>query len=316
MHDFNEIAIFAKVAQELSFTRAAQNLGIPKSTVSERVARLEARLGVRLLERTTRSLRLTPSGEAYHARVLRILKDLDEADTEIVASHHLPTGTLRLASPLVFAQLFLDDVVHEYLIRHPNVVVDMVVEDRPFDVIAENLDLAVHVVGPIDAHLVARKLGAVERWCVAAPSFLEGKTLPTDPLGLAGHDCIVGGFHRGTRWTFHRGDATVAVDVRARLGITSLELAHRAAVRGGGITISPSALCLEDVAAGRLVRLLADWTPEERTVSIVYPSQRHLAARVRSFIDLVVERWGDFKDLARSGLGGSETAERLRQLVR
>lgn len=300
MKDLNEVVVFAHVASELSFTRAAAVLGLPKSSVSDRIARLEARLGVRLLERTTRLLRLTPAGEAYYARVSRLMSELDDADAEIADSQQAPRGVLRVASPLTFAQLFLDEVIHEYLGLYPDVSVDLIAEDRAFKVIEEGLDLAVHVAGPLGAQLVARRLGVVEAWCVAAPSYLEAHGTPSEPSELSSHTCISGGFLRDPRWTFHRGDATVVVDVALRYMVTSIELAHRAVLRGDGIAISPGALSANDVTAGRLVRLFEDWSTSERVVSLVYPSRQHQAVRTRAFIDLVVERFNALKKRANS----------------
>lgn len=304
--DLNDVMVFARVARERSFTRAAESLGMPKSTVSERVARLEARLGVRLLERTTRSLRLTASGTAYFARVSRIAHELEEADAAVTADHKTARGLLRVASPLLFAQVFLADVVSEYLARFPEVQVELVVADRAFDVVAEDLDVAVHVLGGMDAQVVARKLGIGERQCVASPSYLAVRGTPQSPHDLADHDCLAAGPSRQVVWAFDRDGGTHAVSLVARYAVSSVELVHRAAVAGHGITVLPSFLCASDVAAGQLVRVLDAWSPGEVAVHLVYPSHRHLSARVRTFVDLVVERLPTFP----STLGSSPSSVR------
>jgi DNA-binding transcriptional LysR family regulator len=295
MTDLNDIVVFARVARERSFTKAARALGMPKSTVSERVARLEARLGVRLLERTTRSLRLTASGTAYFERVSRIVHDLDDAEAAVTAAHITPRGLLRVGSPLLFAQVFLADVVSDYLARFPEVQVEMVVADRPFDMLAEDLDVAIHVLGTMDAQLVARKLGIGERVCVASPGYIGARGMPEIPTDLGDHDCLGSGPTRQLTWSFDdKAGASHAVAVVARYAVSSVELVHRAALAGHGIVMLPSFLCASDLARGTLVRVLEGWSPGEVVVHLVYPSSRHLSARVRAFVDLVIARLPTF----------------------
>lgn len=293
MHDLNDVLVFAQVAREQSFTRAARALGLPKSTVSERVARLEGRLGVRLLERTTRSLRLTAAGAGYFARVARLSQELDEADRAVSASNTEPRGLLRVASPLLFAQVFLADVVVDYLARYPDVTVDLVAADRTFDLVEEGFDLGVHVVGPLDVSLIARKLGTGERWCVAAPAYLAARGAPLKPSDLPAHACIAAGAMRASPWVFTKQDVTTSVPVAPRYYVNSFELAQRAALRGLGVAVLPSFLCADAIREGKLERLLGAWSAGETTLHLVYPSHRHLSARVRAFVDLIVERGRD-----------------------
>ena len=294
MIDLNDIVVFARVAHERSFTKAARALGMPKSTVSERVARLEAKLGVRLLERTTRSLRLTASGTAYFGRVSRIVQELDEAEAVVTAAHAMPRGLLRVGSPLLFAQVFLADVVSDYLTRFPEVQVELVVADRAFDILAEGLDVAVHVLGAMDAQLVARKLGIGERVCVASPSYVATRGMPEIPTDLVEHDCLASGPTRQLTWSFEKAGASHAVAIVARYAVSSVELVHRAALEGHGIAVLPSFLCADDLEQGRLVPVLEGWSPGEVVVHLVYPSSRHLPARVRAFVDLVIARLPSF----------------------
>ena len=290
MIDLNDVVVFARVARERSFTGAAKALGMPKSTVSERVARLEAKLGVRLLERTTRSLRLTASGTAYFGRVARVVQELEEAEAAVAAAHKTPRGVLRVGSPLLFTRVFLADVVSEYLTRFPDVEVELIVADRAFDILEEGLDVAVHVLGTMDTQLVARKLGIGERWCVASPGYLDSRGTPASPTDLTEHSCLVNGPIRNVTWTFEREGHTRAIAVLARYAVTSVELVYRAALAGHGLAILPAFLCANDVAGGKLVRVLDGWSTEDTAVHLVYPSHRHLSARVRAFVDLVVER--------------------------
>lgn len=290
MADLNDIMVFVRVARERSFTKAGAMLGMPKSSVSERVARLEAQLGVRLLERTTRSLRLTESGNEYFAKVERVLTDLEEADAAVTAAHNTPRGVLRVGSPLLFAQVFLSDVVNDYMLRFPEVQVELVLADRNFDIIQEELDVAIHVIGQMDAQIIARKLGVGERFCVASPKYLAQHGTPKTPNDLPEHACLVNGPTRAVTWSFERERQTRAVSVLARYSITALAQVHQAALAGLGITLLPTFLVANDLETGRLARVLEDWHVPDTVVHLVYPSHRHLSARVRAFVDFVLER--------------------------
>ena len=290
MSDLNDIMVFVRVARERSFTRAGAALGIPKSTVSERVARLEAQLGVRLLERTTRSLRLTESGNEYYARVEKVVNDLEEAEAAVTAAHNTPRGVLRIGSPLLFAQIFLGDVIADYMKQFPDVQVELVAADRAFDVLQEELDVAIHVLGQMDAQIIARKLGVGERFCVATPEYLAKRGVPKTPADLADHSCIANGPTRSVTWTFERDRQTRPVSILARYCITSISQVQQAALAGLGITVLPSLICATELENGRFVRVLEDWTVPDTVVHLVYPSHRHLSARVRTFVDFVVER--------------------------
>jgi DNA-binding transcriptional LysR family regulator len=294
--DLNDIMVFVRVARERSFTRAATALGMPKSTVSERVARLEAKLGVRLLERTTRSLRLTASGTAYFGRVSCVVQELEDAEAAVTAAHKVPRGLLRVASPSLFAHVFLADVLSEYLTRYPDVQVELVLADRPFDVVEEALDVAIHLQmhGAMDANVVARKLGIGERNCVASKEYVAARGTPKTPADLTHHDCLMSGQTRTATWDFEREGQLESVSVTARYAVSAVDLVHRAALRGHGIAVLPSFLCANDVATGKLVLVLEGYTAAEVVVHLVYPSHRHLSARVRAFVDLVVERLPSF----------------------
>lgn len=288
--NLNDVLLFVQVARLQSFTTAARKLDLPKSTVSERIARLEKRLGARLLERTTRSLRLTETGSQYLARVEPVVADLEDADREITESHRATRGVLRIGSPLLFAQAFLTDVLAEYLERYPDIEIELLLADRVFDPIVENLDLAIVVNGPIGPDLVARKLAMSHRVCVVSPAYTAKRGAPTTPPELANHACLVAGASRKTRWLFTRRGATDKVNIVGRYSVTSVELVYRAALQGLGIAVLPAFLCIDALESGRLVRLFEDYGAEETVVHIVYASNRHLPARARAFTDHLVAR--------------------------
>jgi DNA-binding transcriptional LysR family regulator len=291
MQDLNEIAIFARVVKEESFTRAARALGLPKSTVSERVSRLEERLGVRLLERTTRHVRPTAAGAAYYERAARVVAEIEEANAAVTDIHRSPKGLLRIGSPLLFGHAFLGDFVAEFLVAHPEVEIELIVADRRFDVVEEGLDLAVHVIGPIEASLIARKIGSAERMCVASPAYLAQREPPKLPKELLEHSCLVSSNDRRATWVFSKEGRSESIAIQGRYSVNSLQLALSAALRGAGIAVLPAFFCAEALRAGRLSPVLEDWSPGRSEIHVVYPGSRHLSARVRLFVDALIDRF-------------------------
>jgi DNA-binding transcriptional LysR family regulator len=291
MQDLNEIAIFARVVREQSFTKAARVLGLPKSTVSERVSRLEERLGVRLLERTTRHVRPTAAGAAYYERAARVVAEIEEANAAITDIHRSPKGLLRVGSPLLFGHAFLGDFVADFLVEHPEIEVELIVADRHFDVVEEGLDLAVHVLGPIEASLVARKIGTAERMCVASPIYLAQREAPKTPKDLLLHSCLVSSNDRRANWVFSKDGRSESIAIQGRYSVNSLQLALSAALRGVGISVLPAFFCAEALRAGHLSPVLEEWSLGRSEIHVVYPGSRHLSARVRLFVDALIDRF-------------------------
>ncbi|HET7538787.1 MAG TPA: LysR family transcriptional regulator [Polyangiaceae bacterium] len=291
MQDLNEIAIFARVVKEESFTKAARALGLPKSTVSERVSRLEERLGVRLLERTTRHVRPTAAGAAYYERAARVVAEIEEANAAVTDIHRSPKGLLRIGSPLLFGHAFLGDFVAEFLVAHPEVEVELIVADRRFDVVEEGLDLAVHVMGPIEASLIARKIGSAERMCVASPAYLCQREPPKAPKELLKHSCLVSSNDRRATWVFSKEGRSESIAIQGRYSVNSVQLALSAALHGAGIAVLPAFFCAEALRAGHLAPVLEDWSPGRSEIHVVYPGSRHLSARVRLFVDALIDRF-------------------------
>ena len=289
MQDLNEIAIFARVVREQSFTKAARALGLPKSTVSERVSRLEERLGVRLLERTTRHVRPTAAGAAYYERAARVVAEIEEANAAVTDIHRSPKGLLRVASPLLFGHAFLGDFVADFLVQHPEIEVELIVADRHFDVVEEGFDLAIHVLGPIEASLVARKIGTADRMCVASPAYLAQHDAPTTPKDLLRHSCLVSSNDRRANWLFSKDGQSETITVQGRYSVNSIQLALSAALRGVGIAVLPAFFCAAALRAGSLSPVLVGWSPGRSEVHVVYPGSRHLSARVRLFIDALID---------------------------
>ncbi len=290
--DLNDMAVFARVVREGSFTAAARALGLPKSTVSQRVARLEVRLGVRLLHRTTRSVRATDAGAAYAERCARILSEAEEADAAATESHAAIRGRVRLATPELFAHAFLPAVIPEFLRHFPETELDVVIEERHVDLVREGLDLAVRVGRVGDAQLVSRRLGVAHHVLCASPRHARERGLPLAPADLRDAECVLYDLIPVPQvWRLERGREVVRIRPRGRLTVSSVTLAHKAALDGIGVASLPTFVCAADLEARRLVPVLPGWTTLHVPIQVVYPSRRHLPGRVRALIDLLVARY-------------------------
>lgn len=273
-----DMLLFATVVREGSFTRAAQRLGITKQTVSERIAKLEASARVRLLERTTRSLRLTDAGEAYAQRCALIAAQIEEANAELSRRHAEPVGTLRVSAPALYGRRFLAPVVADYLCRFPSVRVDVLLADRRVNLIEEGFDLAIRVGALEDSSLAKRKLGEGYIHYVASPEFVR-RHGALRPSALAATRTI--GVRRSETWAI--GGATSKIE--PVLVVNDLEIACDAAIAGVGVARLPSLVCRDAVHDGRLEVLFESTVPEARPVYAVYPSRAYLPAKVRVFVD-------------------------------
>jgi DNA-binding transcriptional LysR family regulator len=286
--DLNEILVYTRVVQAGSFTAAARALDMPKSTVSRKVSELEDRLGARLLQRTTRKLSLTDVGRMYYDHCARVIAEVEEADLTVTRMHAAPCGLLRVTTPLTFS--FLGPIVAELLRRHPRVQVEVVCTDRRVDLIEEGFDLALRAGLLGDSSLIARRLGHIRSVLVAAPAYLERRGVPASPADLEKHDRIVFGGHQGIHWKLQRAARLVEVTVPARLTVNDFDMLREAAGEGLGIAALPDYLCVQDIESGRLKRVLEDWSAPSRPVHAVYPSTRHLSAKVTAFLEVVRER--------------------------
>ncbi len=292
MIDLNEMLIFVRVVEQQSLTGAGRVLGLPKSTVSRKLSSLEDRLGVRLLQRTTRKMHLTPEGETYYARCSHIVAQIEEAEQSVISAVDKPRGTLRISAPRIFVEYFLSDLIHIYLQQYPEVRVELLLNERIVDLVEENYDLAIRVGTLRDSSLIARKLGPVPGFCCASPAYLKARGVPQTPDDLSQHDCIlVGSRIDNVSWTFQEPDTQKMrnTSVHGRLLVNHLPLAYKAVLRGDGIARLPSFLCADDLRAGKLRSVLEDWLPKPGSIYAVYPSNRHLPAKVRSFLDLLIE---------------------------
>jgi len=287
--ELSHLDTFVKVVQTGSFTRAAEQLHSQKAHVSRVVSQLEAGLGVRLLERTTRSLSLTEVGREFFERAVGILGAAEDARRAVQQAQGEPRGTLRLTCGVEFGMLAVNGWVRDYLLRHPGVNVDLEMTGRVVDIVHEGFDLAVRV-GPLaDSTLVARKLGDLHYGLFAAPGYLGRQPPPVVPQDLAQHALIrFSGSRQRLVWAFTRGTETQRIETAARLNANNSFAVRDAAIDGLGIAQLPLPLARPEVAAGRLRPVVADWQLPPAPVHAVFASARYLTPKVRSFIDLAV----------------------------
>ena len=260
--------------------------------MSRSLAELEARLGVRLAERSTRRFALTDSGRRLAEQARRALGELEDALREAAGEGQEARGRLRLAAPLVFGRRHVAPVVASFLDAHPAVSVDLVLSDRVADLVEEGLDLALRIGSLPDSTLRARRLGTLRRILVASPAYLARRGVPTGPEGLPDHDLIVFASQSAPpEWRFRRPDgATSTLRPAARFVVNEAEAAVAAAVQGRGILQSLSYQAAEELAAGRLVRLLREAEPPAMPVQLVFPAGRFMPARLRAFLDEAAPR--------------------------
>lgn len=280
---------FERVVREGSFTAAARAMGLGKSTVSERVSRLEASLGVRLLQRTTRSLRPTQDGLAFYERCRRVVAELRDAEAAITRQANEPRGTLRVTCPRLFAYAFLGAVMQQMLDKCPEVQIELVLAERTVDLVEEGFDLALRIGRLPDSSLVVRKLGSAPMVYAASPGYLDVRGRPGDPDELADHDLIVVGRAGPVQWPMAQGGQVVGIPVTGRVAVNSLVVAQSLAIQGAGIAFLPAFQCAEALTRGLLEPVLRDRRPPPMPVNALYPSNRHLSPRVRVFLDLLVE---------------------------
>lgn len=293
MADLNEMVVFASVVDAGSFTGAAKKLGQPKSTLSRRITRLENRLGVRLLQRTTRALHLTDAGETYYAYCARVAAEAEEAEAAINNARAEPSGPLKITAPVNFAGS-LPGLVGEFMRRYPKVTVQIICTDNLVDIIGEGVDVAFRFGDLQDSTFVARKLGADRGVLCASPAYLESAPALEKPADLALHHCISYNLPpQGGVWNFQGAAGNQTVKVYPRLAAGNLQVMRGAAIAGVGVCQIPSRLCSADIKAGRLTELLPEWSFRTMNFNLLYPSSRLLPAKVRAFIDFAIEQFRD-----------------------
>ncbi len=293
MDRFESDRMFIAVMETGSFTSAAHRRGTSSGQASKLLSRLEGDLGVRLLNRTTRSVTPTEAGQAYYDRLKPLIDEFDSLDLAIRNISQVPRGRLRLTAPLTFGALELTPVLNELALRFPEIELDVSFSDRLVNLVEEGFDMAIRVGRPDDSTLIARKLCDVRIVVVAAPAYLDRRGAPEVPEDLAAHDCIIDTNFRGdpNRWTFGPPETPRTATVRGRIRYSNAEACLRAAEAGLGLACLPSFVAGEALRSGRVLRLLAAFETAPFGVHALYPQNRHLAAKVRVLVDFLAERY-------------------------
>ncbi len=280
-----------------SFSAAGRELGLAPSSVARRVAALEDDLGVRLLNRTTRSLSLTEAGRLYLERARRILTEVEEARLSVTQLEADPRGTLRLNLPTAFGRTHVVPMLPDFLAQYPELAIDLVLTDAFVDLVEEGIDLAVRIGELKDSSLVARKLAPNDRVLCASPGYFERRGRPMEPDDLAAHNCLI--YKRGGErqvWHFRAPDGAIQdVQVSGDLQTNNTEALHALTLNGLGITTMPTWLVGQDLVEGRLEQVLRDYavspTALDTNIYAVFPYNRHLSPKVRAFVDALVARF-------------------------
>ncbi len=292
MDTASDLRVFARVMDRGSFSNAAKDLGLTPSAVSKLVSRLEDRLGVRLLERSTRRLALTPEGETFLAHARRIVADIEEAEAEVMQTRGAPCGRLRINSGTAFGLHQLAPALADFLARYPEIDVDLSIADRYVDLIEEHADIAVRSGHLPDAPFIQRKIADLQRVICAAPSYLARHGTPKTAADLKQHDCIVVAGPGLNRWPFKARSGIDVVDVRPRVSTDDAEAALRLAIEGAGIIRLSDVIVGGPLRDGQLVALLTETHHVEPfPLAAIYPAGRQRLPRVAVFIEFLVERF-------------------------
>ena len=318
-----ELNAVAAISAHRSFRAAATELGISPSALSHAIAGLEKKLGVRLINRTTRSVSLSQAGERFLARVSPALREIAGAMEDVNEFRATPTGTLRINTKERAAHQILRPVVAEYLRRYPDMQVELTMEGRPIDIVAEGFDAGIRLAESVPQDMVAIPCGPDSRFIVVgAPGYFERKSVPRSPPDLLRHDCIrrrmLGG--KLYRWEFERRGEEMALDVPGRLILDNDSLMVEAAVEGLGLAFVSEFWATDQLAAKSLQAVLEDWTPPFPGLRLYYPGHRHMTAGLRAFVDLLREKQKSSAAIktgaqSRARLAG-QTRERVRPAVK
>ncbi len=297
--DLNDVAVFERVVSEGSLTAAAARLNQPKSSVSRSLSRLEADLGVRLLQRTTRKLHLTEAGQVFFDRTRRVLGDLREAEQAVTQLQESPRGHLRITMPVELGMKFMGRVVAEFMQRYPDVSIEVELSGRVVNLVDEGFDLGLRIGEFRDSSLVARRLGNLSARFYASPAYLGRNGIPKKPEDMAAHEVIL--FMQAKENTVQLfretlrdgGQQGCKLTLTGRLTVNNVSMACDAAITGMGIALMPAFLCADAVASGKLLPVLPEYRVCNGGLYAMYPSREHMPVALRAFLDFLIERMNE-----------------------
>jgi DNA-binding transcriptional LysR family regulator len=291
MELLNDMALFVEVVKARGFRHAALAVGMPNSTVSRRISTLEKAIGLRLLHRTTRKIELTEAGQIYFERCKRIVDEAKLAHEQLGEMLAQPSGVLRASLPVDFANIYLAPLIAEFARRYPGITFDFDLTPRLVDLVSEPFDVAIRMGKPPDSNLIARQLANLPCYLYASPRYLEHTGEPGHPFDLGQHECLGFRTTKASAWTLHHGDESVEVAVGGRFQLNSAGLIRRLASLDLGIAVLPEEIVAEDVAQGRLRRILPDWEGPPTPVYAMTET-RLLPAKTQRFIEFLREHLG------------------------
>lgn len=292
------IAAFTAVAEELNFSRASKRLGMSRPTVSAQISDLERRLGVRLLQRTTRMITLTEAGEAYHRTLAGILPQIQEAERVATALQQGAVGHIRMSAPPDLGVDHLAPIIAEFLKLNPKISIDLDLSFDAVNLVEGKFDLAIRGAVELDPHLITRQIGASPIIICAAPEYLRFHGEPMHPEELSSHACLhFNKLRWGNIWPFERGDEQLRIVVKPQLQANESKALLAAAIAGAGIVLLPKFIAGPALRSAELVQVLGDWYVATIPVHAVYPANRHITAKVKALVQLLAERLKGHPDL-------------------
>lgn len=293
MEDLSAMAVFARVVEMESFSGAARALGLSKSAVSKRVGRLEDRMGLRLLNRTTRRLSLTEAGAAFYEGCRRVVAEAEAAERAVTRLASAPRGRLKVNAPMSFGVRHLAPALPDFMARYPELNVDLTLNDRVVDLVEEGFDLAIRIARLAESSLIARRLAPNRLVLCAAPSYLAAHGAPRAVEDLKDHACLLYSYQTaGDAWRLCGPGGERRLAVTGRLRINNGDALLAAALGGLGVALLPCFICGQDLRAGRLIQVLPAWSgPADTAIAAVYPASRNLSPKVRVFVDFLTERF-------------------------
>lgn len=281
------MALFVEVARARSFRKAAAALGMPNSTLSRRISELERAIGLRLLHRTTRKIELTEAGQIYYDRSKRIVEEARLAHEQLGAMLEQPSGVIRVSLPVDLATLYLTPIIADFAQHYPGITFDFDLTPRRVDLVTEPFDVAIRIGTLEDSGLIARMIGRHSRYLYASPGYIEASGEPVEPADLSERECIC--MPRSPHWTLNRGAETVEIGVRGRFTLNSVGMIGALAVNHQGIALLPEKIVADDLASGRLRRVLPEWQGSPVSIYAVTET-RLIPAKTQRFIEFLSSR--------------------------
>ncbi|MEZ4816214.1 MAG: LysR family transcriptional regulator [Bdellovibrionota bacterium] len=287
--DLNEIAVFIKVVQAGSFRQAAKLLEMPNSTVSSKISSLEKRLGITLLQRTTRKLNLTQAGQSFYEESLAGLVQIKNAEARANFNQQEVLGTLKVTAPVEFGNYFLPLLSTQYLKAYPKMNLEYQLSDTAIDLISNSVDLAIRIGNLKDSSLIVKKIGSVHFGVFASPTYLKTHGIPKEPKDLSKHSCIHFTQLENNKWHLNSTKSTSIINVQPKIRSNELNMIKALTAAGEGIALLPAFTCCEEIKRRKLIRPLPEWKSSIKPVHFVYPAQKYVPPKVKSFMEITLQ---------------------------